>query len=70
MLKNKLMKLPSNDANFEIINDKQAASLFGGWTCGSYTGGNCPILVHCGTMSGDCSKLANCGSYINESKND
>ena len=50
MLKNKFMQLPSNDADFEIISDSQAASLVGG----------CNKLYSCGTYEGPCSKLTFC----------
>ena len=60
MLKNKLIELPSNNANFEIISDGQAASLIGG----------CKVLENCTIFEGSCNLLRKCGSFKETEESD
>jgi hypothetical protein len=60
MLKNKLKDLVERNnlagqGNFEIIQDSQAADIFGG--------GTCTKLTSCGTFTGACPNLTSCTSY-------
>ncbi len=55
MFKSKFKEVMKRSEGFEVIKDASAVSVQGG--------GDCSMLVNCGTFSGDCDNLSSCTSY-------